>query len=109
MFINFFSRAIATLFHTITRFFLNMMHFFVSVNEGQKNIISQQIIRVAEDMYTFSEIYEAITEGIFGEYNVKVYVGKGDDKWSYLREGLHDNISLMQELELKYIRFIVQT
>src|SRR5438270_13443409 len=86
-----------------------MMHFFVSVNEGQKNIISQQVIKVAKNTCTFSEIYEAITEGIFGERDVKVYVGKGDDKWNYLREGLHDNISLMPELELKFIRFIVQT
>lgn len=85
------------------------MHFFVSVDEGQKNVISQQIIKVTEDTHTFSDIYEAITEGIFGEHDVKVYAGKGDGKWNYLREGLHDNISLMLELDLKYIRFNVQT
>jgi len=86
-----------------------MAHFFVSVNEGQKNIIGQQIIKVAENTHTFNEIYEAVTEGVFGERDVKVYVGKGHDKWNYLREGLHDNISLMSELELKYIRFVLQT
>ena len=75
-----------------------MVHFFVNVNEGQKNIFGQQIIKVAEDTYTFYEIYDAVTEGIFGERDVKVYVGKGDDKWNYLRKGLHDDISLMSEL-----------
>ena len=89
-----------------------MAHFFVCVYEGQKNIIGQQIIKVAEGTCTFGEIYEAVTEGIFGHFgecSVKVYVSKGDGKWNYLREGLHDNISLMSELELKYIRFIIQT
>jgi hypothetical protein len=86
-----------------------MVHFFVSVNEEQKNIIGQQIIKVAEDTCTFHEIYGAITEGIFGERDVKVYVSKGDDKWNFLREGLRDDLSLMSELKLKYIRFVVQT
>jgi len=86
-----------------------MIHFFVSVNEGQKNIIGQQIIKVAEDACIFGEIYEATTEGIFGNRDVKVYVGKGDGKWNYLKEGLYDEISLMSELGLKFIRFIVQT
>ncbi|CAG8615615.1 6708_t:CDS:2 [Funneliformis mosseae] len=54
-----------------------MIHFFVNVNEGQKNIIGQQIIKVAED--------------------------------NYLKEGLYDKISLILELELKYIQFIKQT
>ena len=94
-------------FDNIPNFF-NMVHFFVSVNEGQKNIISQQVIKV-EDTCTFNEIYEAITEGVFGICNVKVYVSKEDGKWNYLREGLHDNVTLMSELELKYVRFVVQT
>ncbi len=86
-----------------------MIHFFVSINERQKNTISQQIIKVTEDACIFGEIYEATTEGIFGNRDVKVYVGKGDDKWNYLKEGLYDEISLMSELGLKYIRFIIQT
>ncbi|CAB4496012.1 unnamed protein product [Rhizophagus irregularis] len=86
-----------------------MVHFFVSVDEGQKNIISQQVIKIVEEICTFSEIYEAITEGVFGVCNVRVYVGKEDGKWNNLREGLYDDISLMSELELKYIRFIVHT
>ncbi|PKY35439.1 hypothetical protein RhiirB3_456242 [Rhizophagus irregularis] len=78
-----------------------MVHFFVSVDEGQKNIISQQVIKIVEEICTFSEIYEAITEGVFGVCNVRVYVGKEDGKWNNLREGLYDDISLMSELELK--------
>lgn len=58
---------------------------------------------------TFGEIYEAITEGVFGVCNVRVYVGKGNGKQNNLREGLYDDITLMSELELKYIRFIVHT
>ncbi|CAB4481109.1 unnamed protein product [Rhizophagus irregularis] len=64
-----------------------MVHFFVSVDEGQKNIISQQVIKIVEEICTFSEIYEAITEGVFGVCNVRVYVGKEDGKWNNLREG----------------------
>ena len=64
---------------------------------------------MAEDACIFGEIYEAITEGIFDNRDVKVYVEKGDGKWNYLKEGLYDEISLMSELGLKYIRFIVQT
>ncbi|RIA90741.1 hypothetical protein C1645_737633 [Glomus cerebriforme] len=86
-----------------------MAHFFVSINKGQKNIIGQQIIKVTKNIHIFNKIYEAVTEGVFGERDVKVYVGKGHDKWNYLREELHDNISLMSELELKYIRFVLQT
>ena len=84
-----------------------MIHFFVSVNEGQKNIISQQIIKVAEGIYIFDEIYKATTKDIFNNWNVKVYIRKGDSKWNYLKEELYDEISLMSELRLKYIRFIV--
>ncbi|CAG8632967.1 13973_t:CDS:1, partial [Funneliformis mosseae] len=73
------------------------------VNEGQKNIIGQQIIKVAESICIFGEIYEATIEGIFGNWDVKVYVGKSDDKWNYLKEGFYDEISLMLELGLKYI------
>jgi len=58
---------------------------------------------VAEDACIFGEIYEAITEGIFDNRDVKVYVEKGDGKWNYLKEGLYDEISLMSELGLKYI------
>jgi len=57
-----------------------MIHFFVSINKGKKNIISQQIIKVAEGICIFGEIYEATTEGIFGNRDVKVYIGKGDSK-----------------------------
>src|SRR5436190_16879750 len=95
------------LFSLHITYLFNMVHFFVSVNEGQKNIINQQIIKVNENICIFDEIYEAITEGIFDK-DVKVYVGKGDGKWNYLKEGLYDEISLMSELGLKYIRFVIQ-
>ncbi|RIA83659.1 hypothetical protein C1645_833474 [Glomus cerebriforme] len=48
-----------------------MAHFFVSINEGQKIIIGQQIIKVVKNTHTFNEIYEAVTEGVFGESDVK--------------------------------------
>jgi hypothetical protein len=35
-------------------------------------------------------------------------VGKIDNKWIYVEEGLYDEISLMSELELKHIRFVIQ-
>ena len=95
--------------YSMLRDFLNMVHFFVSVNEGQKNIFGQQIIKVTEDTYTFYEIYDAVTEGIFGERDVKVYVSKRDNKWNFFREGLRNNLSLISKLKLKYIRFVVQT
>jgi len=57
-----------------------MIHFFVSINEGKKNIISQQIIKITKDAYIFGEIYEATTEGIFDNWDVKVYIEKGDGK-----------------------------
>ncbi len=85
-----------------------MPHFFVSVNEGQKNIISQKIIRIDSNTDTFKEVYDAITKDLFSMRDVHVYVGKIDNKWIYVEEGLYDELSLMSELELKYIRFIIQ-
>ena len=72
---------ISSVFSQYLPHFLNMAHFFVCVYEGQKNIIGQQIIKVAEGTCTFGEIYEAVTEGIFGERDVKVYAGKEASKW----------------------------
>ncbi|PKC03990.1 hypothetical protein RhiirA5_422915 [Rhizophagus irregularis] len=85
-----------------------MSHFFVSVNEGQKNIIEQKIVKTDPDITTFNEIYEAITRDMFYGRNVQVYVGKIDNKWVRVEEGLRDELSLMSELELKHIKFIVQ-
>ena len=85
-----------------------MPHFFVSVDEAQKNIISQKIIKVESNTTTFNEIYEAITKDLFYRQNVQVYVGKIDNKWIYVEEGLRDELSLMSELGLKYIRFIIK-
>ncbi|UZO24416.1 uncharacterized protein OCT59_016718 [Rhizophagus irregularis] len=41
-------------------------------------------------------------------YFLHVYVGKIDNKWIYVEEGLYDELSLMLELESKHIRFIIQ-
>src|SRR2546421_3584379 len=85
-----------------------MSHFFVSIDKGQKNIISQKIVKIDSDTNTFREMYDAITKDLFFVENVYVYVGKIDNKWFYVEEGLNDELSLMSELELKYIRFIIQ-
>ena len=78
------------------------MHFFVSVNDGQQNIFGQQIIKVIEDTSTFCEIYDVVTESIFGERDVKVYVGR-DDKWNYLR-GSDEMLLLLVEHQLRQNR-----
>jgi len=57
-----------------------MPHFFVSVDEGQKNIIAQKIVKVDSNTTIFNEIYEAITKDLFYRQNVHVYVGKIDNK-----------------------------
>src|ERR1044071_5828626 len=86
-----------------------MPHFFVSVDEGQKNIISQKVVKIDSNTNTtFREVYDAITKDLFSIRDVHVYIGKIDNKWVYVEEGLHDKLSLMLELELKYIRFIIQ-
>lgn len=84
-----------------------MPHYFVSVNEGQKNIIEQKIVKVDSDITTFNEVYEAVAKDMFYGRNVQVYVGNIDKKWVCVEEGLHDELSLMLELELKHIKFIV--
>ena len=43
----------------------NMPHFFVSIDEGQKNIINQKIVKVDSNTTTFNKIYEAITKDLF--------------------------------------------
>src|ERR1043166_6251852 len=85
-----------------------MSHFFVSIDKGQKNIISPKIVKIDSDTNTFREVYDAITKDLFSVENVYVYVGKIDNKWFYVEEGLNDELSLMSELELKYIRFVIQ-
>ncbi|CAG8759393.1 10233_t:CDS:1, partial [Rhizophagus irregularis] len=74
----------------------------------QKNIIEQKIVKVDSDTTTFNEIYEAIAKDMFYRRNIQVYIGKIDNKWVFVEEGLRDELSLMLELELKYIKFIVQ-
>ncbi|PKY33751.1 hypothetical protein RhiirB3_395051, partial [Rhizophagus irregularis] len=85
-----------------------MPHFFVNINEDQKNIIEQKIVKVDSDTTTFNEIYEAIAKDMFYRRNIQVYIGKIDNKWVFVEEGLRDELSLMLELELKHIKFIVQ-
>ncbi|PKK56878.1 hypothetical protein RhiirC2_799123 [Rhizophagus irregularis] len=71
--------------------------FFVSVDKCQKNIISQKIVRIDSNTNTFKEVYDAITKDLFSTRNVHVYVGKIDNKWIYIEEGLYDELSLMNQ------------
>jgi hypothetical protein len=92
----------------LTCYQFSICHIFLLVL-SQKNNISQKIIKVDSNTTTFNEIYEAITKDLFYRQNVQVYVGKIDNKWIYVEEGLRDELFLMSELELKYIRFIIKS
>ncbi|PKK69764.1 hypothetical protein RhiirC2_780592 [Rhizophagus irregularis] len=48
-----------------------MPHFFVSVDEGKKNIINQKIVKSDSNTGTFKELYDVITKDL---YEVFIFV-----------------------------------
>ncbi|PKY55953.1 hypothetical protein RhiirA4_475846 [Rhizophagus irregularis] len=42
-----------------------MPHFFVSVDEGKKNIINQKIVKSDSNTGTFKELYDVITKDLY--------------------------------------------
>jgi hypothetical protein len=85
-----------------------MPHFVVHVEEARKILISSRIMKVDINSKTFNDIFEQLTTGKFYLHQVEVYVSKDGAFWTFVQNGLKDELSLMSTFAYTHIKFVTQ-
>ncbi|CAB4420652.1 unnamed protein product [Rhizophagus irregularis] len=85
-----------------------MPHFVVHVEEARKIVISSRIMKVDINSKTFNNIFEQLTTGKFYLHQVEVYVSKDGAFWTFVQDGLKDELSLMSTFAYTHIKFVTQ-
>jgi len=76
-----------------------MLYLLIQVNESIKYIVPEHVVSIESTNNQFSDLFEAITSGKYGDREVKVFIKREkSESWKEVNNGLKGNLEMLEVL-----------